>query len=163
LIAEIAAAGTATSYTAETFGVEVVSRAAAKAKITNDDFYEATIQRSRRILGVVADDREGLPSFTITIQTVDREKGTKEWLPAADPSHISAADFEFYVEMRILGRMGEVYETVGLVLAIGGAIVFAWEEGVIAVLVELGGGATAVGVSISVSVAIYIIRAALGY
>ena len=107
LMADIAAGRTATTYTPDTFAVEVVSRASIKAKITDDDFYKATIQRSLRILRVIADDREGLPSFTITVQTVDREAGTKAWLPAGDPRDFSAPDFEFNMEIQILGKMGE--------------------------------------------------------
>lgn len=163
LMADIAAGRTATTYTPDTFAVEVVSRAGVKAKITDDDFYKATIQRSLRILRVIADDREGLPSFTITVQTVDREAGTKAWLPAGDPRDFSAPDFEFNMEMQILGKMGEFYEKVGLVLAIAGVILVAWEVGAITLLIQIGGGAWAVGISISVSLAIYIIKVALGY
>lgn len=158
VVADVATGRLARELTAEDFAREALARAAARAHITTDDFVTRTVERSIRLTGVGRRDIAHLPSWDITFCFVERVKGNTAWTDVSDPVHETSDEFTARLIYWALGRTGEFYETVGLAITVIGGLAIAWEAGVVALLVELGGGATVVLTSIAISEVIYIIQ-----
>jgi hypothetical protein len=148
------------SYDEETFAKTVLGKAAERIHLSEKDFEEITIQRSMILVDLQSKVKDTVERFYITFAFVERIEGEK-WptlhdIPAAAYITEVEGDFEARLIYWALGRAGEWWEIAGLVVTIGGLIVFAWSAGIIALLVEAGGGATTVVLSISISELIYL-------
>lgn len=144
------------------FAAEAVARAAQAARITADDFEEVEVEFGIRLLEVLATQEQGLPSYAVRFEIVSRVAGHGEqWGRAAGPVLEPVGEFEARLVQWRLGRAGEAYRIAGFaVLAIGG-LALAWEAGVVASLVRLGGGLRAVGLGIGVSEGIHLVKVLL--
>lgn len=141
------------------FAASAVERAVRAARITADDFEEVDVEFGIRLLEVYDAWEQGLPSYEVRFEIVSRVAGRgEEWGTAVGPLREPVGEFEARLAQWRLGRAGEGYRIAGFaVLAIGGAAL-AWEAGVVAALVRLGGGAGAVGFGIGVSEAAYLLK-----
>ena len=136
-------------YSEDAFAKEVLCRAVQKIGLTNDDFEKITIQRSLMLLDVTLKTVDALPRYFITFQPVERVKGEGDaWEPVRPPITEIDDDFEARLIYWRLGRAGEFWSTVGIVVSGVALVAVAWELGVVAFLVDLAGGTTAVLVSI---------------
>ncbi|MFE2323344.1 hypothetical protein ACFXD5_05360 [Streptomyces sp. NPDC059385] len=149
-------------YTEGEFAAEAVERAARAARITADDFEEVEVELGIRLLEVLATEEQGLPSYAVRFEIVSRVAGRGEpWGRAAGPVLEPVGEFEARLVQWRLGRAGEAYRIAGFaVLAIGG-LALAWEAGVAASLVRLGGGLRAVGLGIGVSESFHLLKVLL--
>ncbi|MFE7580864.1 hypothetical protein ACFU5Y_04765 [Streptomyces gardneri] len=144
------------------FAAEAVARAAQATRIAADDFEEVEVEFGIRLLEVLAIQEQGLPSYAVRFEIVSRVAGHGEqWGRAAGPVLEPVGEFEARLVQWRLGRAGEAYRIAGFaVLGIGG-LALAWEAGVVASLVRLGGGLRAVGLGIGVSEAIHLVKVLL--
>ncbi|MGW5420900.1 hypothetical protein [Streptomyces sp. NPDC003943] len=146
-------------YTEEEFTAVAMERAARAARITEDDFERVEVEYGIRLLEVYDAQENGLPSYEVGFEIVSRVAGRGEaWGIAAGPLREPVGAFEARLVQWRLGREGEDYRTLGFaVLAIGGLAV-AWEAGVVASLVRLGGGIKAVRFNIALSEGAYLLK-----
>ncbi|MER6522393.1 hypothetical protein ABT246_36850 [Streptomyces sp. NPDC001553] len=144
------------------FVAEAVERAARAARITADDFEEVEVEVGIRLLEVLAAQEQGLSSYAVRFEIVSRVAGRGEqWGRAAGPVLEPVGEFEARLVQWRLGRAGEAYRIAGFaVLAIGG-VALAWEAGVVASLIRLGGGLRAVGFGIGVSEGLHLLKVLL--
>ena len=142
----------------ETFLREVIEAACAKAKITDDDFTEVTIQSSLRLLDVRYTPHYGLPRWTVKVVRVEKRSDGGTWTPIGSPVERIDDDFEAALIYARLGKAGEFYQAMGIAITVVGLIAVAWSAGIIAALVAAGGGAKMVIASIAISELIYIVR-----
>ena len=144
-------------FTQEEFANEAINRAAAAIHLTNDDFEKATQLTSLRITAIEATNDRGIEAYRITFNLVQKIEDEGSWADLPDTTRqLMAWDFEFLLSGWQLGRMGERFETFGLVISGIAIIAVAWEAGIIAALVEAGGGALPVLSSIAISEIIYV-------
>ncbi|MFF3877185.1 hypothetical protein [Streptomyces sp. NPDC001978] len=141
----------------ERFAREVLARGLADVPIRSEDVEEVTIERSMKLLSVSRRDIEGLPSYDIRLEFVERTAGGG-WQPVGNDVIETSGDFEARLTAWELGKAGEFYQTFGLVVMVVGLVAVAWEIGLIGALVEAAGGATAVAVSITVSELLWLLR-----
>lgn len=146
-------------YSEEEFAAAAVERAARAARITAADFEEVEVEFGIRLLEVLAAQEQGLPSHAVRFEIVSRVAGRGEaWGRAAGPLLEPVGEFEARLVLWRLGRAGDAYRIAGFaVLAIGG-LALAWEAGVVASLVRLGGGVRAVSVGIGASEGAYLLK-----
>ncbi|MFF0750511.1 hypothetical protein [Streptomyces sp. NPDC004267] len=163
LAADLLAGRETGTYTEGEFGAEAIRRAARAAHITADDFEKVDVEFGIRLLEVLPAEHSGLPSYDVKFEFVSRTAGRGEsWGRAAGPIVEGVGEFEARLVQWRLGRAGDAYRIVGIaVLAIGG-LALAWEAGIVALLIQLGGGGTAVGIGIGLSEAAYLIKVILG-
>ncbi|MBO3103838.1 hypothetical protein [Cellulomonas fengjieae] len=143
---------------AETFLRDVVAAACERARITDDDFTTVTIETSLRLVAVDYTPVDDLPMWTVRLARVERREGTSAWTTVGAEFSRSADEFEAMIVYLRLGKAGELYATLGMVIAVVGFIAIAWEAGLIAALVSAGGGAKMVLASIAISELIYVVR-----
>lgn len=146
----------------EAFAREVLARALTEVPIGKDDVEDVTEQRSIQLLGVTRRDLGGLPSYDLQLQFVERI-GKAAWAPVGHEFIEVSGEFEARLIYWELGKAGEFYQTFGLVVTAVGLVAIAWEAGLIAILVDAAGGATAVAISIGVAELVYLIRVATGH
>lgn len=161
LIGRILSGEETRQYTQEEFTKETVAAAAKRIALSKDDFETVTIQRSLRLLDLEARTEKALPRFYVTFEFVERAVG-EPWQSASQQITEGDSDFEARLIYLALGKAGEFYEAAGLAITVVGVILIAWEAGIVAWLIEIAGGAVAVGVSIGVSELLYIIRVVFG-
>ncbi|MBT1187749.1 hypothetical protein HET69_28100 [Streptomyces sp. CJ_13] len=149
-------------YSEGEFAATAVERAARAGRITADDFEEVEVEFGIRLLEVLATQEQGLPSYAVRFEFVSRVAGRGEqWGRAAGPLLEPVGEFEARLVQWRLGRAGEGYRIAGFaVLAIGG-LALAWEAGVVASLIRLGGGIGAVGFGVGVSEGIHLVKVLL--
>ncbi|MEU8761567.1 hypothetical protein [Streptomyces sp. NPDC048659] len=149
-------------YTEEEFAAEAAARAARAAGITADDFEEIRVALGIRLLEVLATEEGGLPSYAVRFELVSRAADRAEpWTRAAGPLLEPVGLFEARLVEWRLGQAGTAYRWAGFaVVAVGGAAL-AWEAGVVASLLRLGGGARAVGVGVGLSETLHLVRVLL--
>jgi hypothetical protein len=145
LTEEIAKGRTAQDYDITGFSNEVLKRAALSVSIKDDDFEKVTITISARIKKIELRTESGLQHYVVTWNYVKKIDGKLPWedLPGTEQE---TADYLFD-DMLFrwgFGRTGERIEFVTLIIVGIGVVLVAWEVGVVAALVELGGGATLV-------------------
>jgi hypothetical protein len=148
------------SYNEETFAKTVLGKAAERIHINEKDFEEITIQRSMILVDLRSEVKDRVERFYVTFAFVERIEGEK-WPRLSDiPSAAYITEVEGDFEARLiywaLGRAGEGWKIAGLVVTLGGLLIFAWSAGIIALLIEAGGGATTVIISITISELIYL-------
>jgi hypothetical protein len=160
--ADIAGGKLARDLDDEAFAREVLARTLSEVPIDKDDVEDVTVQRSIQLLGVTRRDLGGLPSYDLRMAFVERI-GKAAWTTVGQEFTEVSGEFEARLTYWELGRAGEFYQTFGLVVAVVGLVAIAWEAGLIAILVEAAGGATAVAISIGVAELIYLIRVATGH
>ncbi|GLY16395.1 hypothetical protein LWF15_29840 [Kineosporia rhizophila] len=161
VMADIAAGRLARDLDDEAFAREVLARTTAKVPVTKDDVEDVTVQRSIRLLGVTRRDLDGLPSYDLRLEFVERVAGGA-WKKVSQEFTETSGDFEARQIYLALGQAGKFYESLLIGISAVGLIAVAWEAGLVAVLVDLAGGATTVIVSIAVSELIYLLRVAFG-
>lgn len=161
ILKELSAAGSSQNYTPDSFGVEVFKRASAQIGLRESDVENYSVERSWRVEEVQSVVAYGVAAYRLVLRAVERE-GDAPWQPVGDTFTRSDGDFEADLTYWALGRMGEVYQTIGLVVSVVGVIVVAWEAGVIALLIEAGGGGLAVGISVVASEVLYFAKVLLG-
>jgi hypothetical protein len=163
LSGRIARGEDSTDYSEEEFATQVLALAAKATGIAQGDFEQVTIQRSIKIVGVSRQNVQALPTFEVAFRIVERLKGSgSDWVPVSDVMHEVADDFQARLIYWQLGRTSEVYDAVLIGISVVGLVAVAWEVGLVAALVELGGGTTAVMVSITISEVIYIYQIVYG-
>ncbi|MFF3650950.1 hypothetical protein ACFYXV_20215 [Streptomyces sp. NPDC002181] len=141
------------------FAAAAVERAARAARITADDFEDAEVEYGIRLLEVYASQEQGLPSHEVRFEVVSRVEGHgAQWQTAAGPLREPVGAFEARLVQWRLGRAGEAYRIAGFAVVAAGGLALAWEAGVVASLVRLGGGLRAVGVGIGVSEGLYLLK-----
>ncbi len=150
-----------TQYSEEDFARATIGAAVQRIHLSNDDFEEITIQRSMRLLRVEARTEEALRRYYITFEFVERVVG-ESWQSASGRITEIEDDFEARLIYWRLGRAGEFYQAMGIAISVVAIVAIAWEAGIIAVLVQAAGGATAVLLSIGISELIYILRVVFG-
>jgi hypothetical protein len=148
-------------YDEATFANTAIGRAAQRIQLSENDFEKVTIQRSMRLLRVEARMEQALPRYYVTVEFVERV-GAEQWQSVSGQITLSEDDFEGRLTLWRLGRAGEFLEAVGTGVIVVGAVVIAWEAGLIAALIKAAGGATAVLISIGIAEALYIIRVVFG-
>lgn len=141
------------------FAREVLARALGEVPIGDQDVEEVTIERSMKLLSVRRRDLGGLPSYDVRLAFAERIEGGG-WTPVGDEVTETSGDFEARLIGWELGKAGEFYQTFGLVVTLVGGALVAWEAGLVAILVEAAGGATAVAVSVTLSELIFLLRVA---
>lgn len=142
----------------ETFLREVVEAACKRAKITEDDFTEVTIQSSLRLLDVRYTPRYGLPRWTVELVRVERRTDGGDWTAVGTPFERIDDDFEASLVYARLGKAGEFYKAFGIAITVVGLIAVAWGAGIVAGLIAAGGGGKFVLASILISELIYVVR-----
>ncbi|MFD0278928.1 hypothetical protein ACFVHB_34165 [Kitasatospora sp. NPDC127111] len=162
LVGRIARGEDHASYDQERFAREVLSRAVQRVRLTADDFQDVTVERSIRLLDVRQQEEGGLPAFQVRFEFVERVVGEKTWTRAGEPVWEPAGGFDERLVYWRLGRAGEVYQAAGTVIAVIGAAAVAWEAGLVAALVSLGGGTGAVVTAIAFSELVYFYRVIFG-
>ncbi|MEW2352934.1 hypothetical protein [Spirillospora sp. NPDC029432] len=163
LAARILTGATAEEYDERSFAAAVIARAAAAAGVTDADFEEVVVERSIRLLEVLATEHSGVPGFDVRFEFVERVKGEEQgWTGAGGEVTENAGAFEGRLIALRLARAGEVYETATVIVLGVGALVVGWEIGAVALLLRLGGGAGQVAGSIGFAEATYIVRAVTG-
>ncbi|MFE5813197.1 hypothetical protein ACFQ6S_07320 [Streptomyces sp. NPDC056479] len=143
----------------EGFAREALARALKDVPIGKQDIEDVTIERSMKLLSVRRRDIQGLPSYDIRLVFVERTEGGR-WRPVGDEVSETSGDFEARLIWWELGRAGEFYETFGLAVTVVGVVLVAWEAGLLALLVEAAGGATALAVSITLSELVWLLKVA---
>ncbi|WP_188267350.1 MULTISPECIES: hypothetical protein [unclassified Streptomyces] len=139
-------------YEPAEFAAEAMERAARAAALKPEDFDKVEVEHTLRVLDVLASEHDGLPSFAVRFEFVSRIAGENgRWNASAGPVVEPLGDFEARLVQWRLGRAGEVYRTIGLVVVGLGALAFAWEAGLVAVLLRLGGGARSVAWGVGLS------------
>jgi hypothetical protein len=161
LLKELSTGVSSQNYTPDSFGVEVFTRASAEIGLRESDVENYTVERSWRVEEVQSVQAHGIAAYRLVLRAVERE-GDAPWQPVGDTFSLSDGDFEADLIYWVLGRMGEVYQTIGLAVTVIGVVVVAWEAGVIALLIEAGGGAAAVGISVVASEVLYFAKVLLG-
>lgn len=146
------------AFSDETFLREVIEAACTKAKITDDDFAEITIQSSLRLLDVRYTPHYGLPRWTVKLVRVERRTDGGDWTPTGSPFERIDDDFEAAIIYARLGKAGEFYRAMGIAITIVAVVAVAWEAGIVAALVSAAGGTKMVLASIAISQLIYIVR-----
>ncbi|UNZ21174.1 hypothetical protein [Streptomyces sp. 891-h] len=150
-------------YDEREFAAEAVARAAQAAHVSRDDFEEIEVEHSLRLLEVRSAVSEGLPSFDVHVEPVWRVRGDGgEWRRTSEPVLEPVGEFEARLVYWRLAKAGELYQVIGAGVLLVGAVVVAWEAGVVALLVRLAGGARAMAVGIGLSEAEYLLRTILG-
>ncbi|MFS8197498.1 hypothetical protein ACLVWQ_02305 [Streptomyces sp. CWNU-52B] len=150
------------AYSEAEFAALAVERAARAARITADDFEEVEVEYGIRLLEVLATQQQGLPSYDVRFEIVSRVVGGGDtWRCAAGPSTEPVGEFEARLVQWRLGRAGDLYRIAGFAVVAVGGLALAWEAGVVASLVRLGGGGTAVRVGVGLSVDAYLLRTLL--
>ncbi|MGO4630647.1 hypothetical protein AB4225_06830 [Streptomyces sp. 2RAF24] len=149
-------------YSDGEFAATAVERAARTAGVSADDFEEVEVEYGIRLLEVYATQEHGLPSYDVGFEIVSRVAGPgAQWGTAAGPLREPVGVFEARLAQWRLGRAGEGYRLLGFaVLAVGG-LALAWEAGVVASLIRLGGGIRAVSAGIGISEGAYLIKVLL--
>ncbi|MEU3750531.1 MULTISPECIES: hypothetical protein [Streptomyces] len=149
-------------YGEEEFAAETVARTARAARITADDFETVEVEFDIRLREVLAVQEQGLPSYAVRFEIVSRVAGRGEqWECVAGPVLEPVGEFEARLVQWRLGRAGEAYRIAAFAaLAIGG-LALAWEAGVVASLIRLGGGLRAVGLGIGASEGIHLVKVLL--
>ncbi|MFI8961903.1 hypothetical protein ACIGO8_07290 [Streptomyces sp. NPDC053493] len=151
------------TYTEGEFAAEVIERSARAAHVTADDFEKVEVEYGIRLLEVISSQNGGIASYDVKFEIVSRTVGGGEpWGRAAGPLVEGVGEFEARLVQWRLGRHGEFFHTVGLVVLVVGGIAVAWEAGIVALLVQVGGGGTAVGIGIGLSEATYLLKVILG-
>ncbi|MDV5143344.1 hypothetical protein R1T08_03260 [Streptomyces sp. SBC-4] len=155
------------------FADEAVARTARAARITADEFETVEVEFDIRLREVLAVQEQGLPSYAVGFEIVSRVAGRGEqWECAAGPVLEPVGEFEARLVQWRLGRAGEAYRIAGLAALAVGGLALAWEAGVVASLVRLGGGIGAslvrlgggigaVGLGIGVSEGIHLVKVLL--
>ena len=161
LMAAVTTGSVTADYDTEAFAKESLARAVKLVGIGEDDFTKVKVERSMKLVRVERRDIDSLPSFHISYAFVDRIDGGA-WAQTGQVWEKESGDFEAKLIEWALVRAGEFYQAMFLGIVIVGGIAFAIEAGLVAALVDLAGGATAVAVSITISEVIYLIRVALG-
>ncbi|MEE1801929.1 hypothetical protein PUR57_25115 [Streptomyces sp. JV176] len=163
LVADLLAGREQRDYSEGEFANEVIERAARAAHVTADDFEKIQVEYGIRLLEVIPAEHSGLASYDIKFEIVSRALGGVEpWGTAAGPLVEGVGEFEARLVQWRLGRHGEVFRTINLAVLVVGGIGIALEAGIVALLVELGGGGTAVGIGIGLSEAAYLLKVLLG-
>ncbi|MET8507952.1 hypothetical protein ABZV60_25355 [Streptomyces sp. NPDC004787] len=163
MAANLLAARDQRTYTEAEFAAKAIERAAQAAHITADDFEKTEVEYGIRLLEVIASQNGGIASYDVKFEIVSRTAGGGEpWGRAAGPLLESVGEFEARLVQWRLGRHGEVFRTVGLVVLVVGGFAVAWEAGIVALLVQVGGGGAAVGIGIGLSEAAYLLKVILG-
>ncbi|MFD8784806.1 hypothetical protein [Kitasatospora sp. NPDC059599] len=162
LVGRIARGEDRTTYDQERFATAVLAGAVRRVGLTRADFVSVTVERSIRLLEVRRQEEGGLPDFHVQFEFVERVVGEKGWTRVGDPVTERAGSFEERLTWWRLGRAGQVYQVAGIVVAAVGAVFLAWEAGVIAALVSLGGGTSAVVTGIAISEIVYLFRVVFG-
>lgn len=156
VMGEIASGEIDEAITEDDFLRICMERAVPRAGVSESDFVTLDIERSIRILGVTRRDIQQMPSWDVRFVFVERVEGTSEWSDVSVVITETSGEFTARLIFWALGRAGEVYAWMGLgIMAVGG-ILIAWEAGIIAALIALGGGAKVVGASIAISVLVYL-------
>ncbi len=141
----------------------ILAAAAQRAHITDDDFEAITVERSARLVGLTERADRGIVYTEVAYDIVERINGRGSW-ETVEGGHRVERDsaFELFIYAWVLQNEAAVIEAFSIGVAVIAVIAVAWEVGAIAFLIELGGGATAVGISIGLSEAIYLFRVAFG-
>ncbi len=148
-------------YTEETFAQAALAGAARRMRLSDSDFEDITIQRSMRLVRVESVMQAALPRFYVTFKFVERVEG-EEWRDVSDEITEIEDEFEARLIYWALGRAGEFYEAVGLGVSVVAIVAIAWEAGIVAALIQAGGGTGMVVGSIAISEVIYIGRVVFG-
>jgi hypothetical protein len=156
VLGEIASGVLSREITEDEFLRICMERAVPRAGVTGGDFTNVDIERSIRIVDITRRDVERVPSWLVQFVFVERVQGSGEWVDVSAVITESSGDFTARLIYAALGRAGEVYAAMGLAIAVVGGIVIAWEAGIIAALLTLGGGTKVVVASIALSILIYL-------
>ena len=160
ILDEVVTGRSSQEYTQEQFANAAINRASLAVHLSNDDFEKATQLTSLRITAIEATNDQGIEAYRITFNLVQKLEDDVTWTDLPDTTRsLMAWDFEFLLSGWQLGRMGERFETVGLVISGIAIIAVAWEAGIIAALVEAAGGTAAVLTSIAISEILYLATA----
>ena len=143
-------------YDGEGFARKALEQALPKVGLTKDDFETVTIERSMRLRRVILTTARQLPQYRVEIEFVERIEGSAQWLATGQFVEESAGEFAERLVYWELGRAGEFWTAVTIAISVVGLAVVAWEAGLVAILVEAAGGATAVLVSIGISELLYL-------
>ncbi|WP_030241793.1 hypothetical protein [Streptomyces sp. NRRL S-350] len=162
LVGRIARGEDRTTYDQERFATAVLAGAVRRVGLTGADFVNVTVERSIRLLEVRRQEEGGLPDLHVQFEFVERVVGEKGWTRVGGPVLERAGSFEERLTWWRLGRAGEVYRAAGIVVAAVGAVLLAWEAGVVAALVSLGGGSGPVLGGIAISEVVYFFRVIFG-
>ncbi|MEV7280385.1 hypothetical protein [Streptomyces sp. NPDC093111] len=169
MVGNILAGDDRRDYSEEEFRTVAVDRAARAVRFTADDFEEKEVEYGIALLEVFDAQEQGLPSYEIGFSIVSRVVGEQKWETAAGPLREPVGAFEARLVQWRLGRAGDAYRIAGLAVAVVGGAALAWEAGVVASLirlggslVRLGGGIGAVSVNIGITEAAYLIKVLLG-
>jgi hypothetical protein len=146
-------------YGEEDFARAALDDALKRMNLKKDDFEDVTRQRSIRLVKLEARTVQSLPRIFVTFKIVERVKG-EEWLDISGEVTEIEDDFEARLIYWALGRAGEFYEKMTIAISAVGLVAIAWEAGIVAALVEIAGGSTAVLMSIGTSVLTYLVRVA---
>ena len=159
VVTDIAAGKLPKELDEEGLAREALARALEEVPIGQDDIEEVTIQRSLKLVGVQRRDVEGLPSYDLRLAFVERIGGG-DWQQVGAELFENSGDFEARMIAWETGKAGEFYKTFGMAVMVVGLVLVAWEIGLVAVLVEAAGGATAVALSITISELIWLLKVA---
>ncbi|MCG5072064.1 hypothetical protein [Paraburkholderia tagetis] len=160
LLADIMAGRVAQDFSNDQFANEAINRAAAAIHLTNDDFDTVNQITSLRVTAIELAVDRGIERYNVTFNVVQKIEGEASWTDIPGTSRTtSELDFEWLLFGWQLGRMGERFEKVGLVIGGIAVIAVAWEAGIIGVLVEAAGGAGTVLTSIVISEILYLATA----
>ncbi|QVN21762.1 hypothetical protein [Burkholderia pyrrocinia] len=160
LLADIMAGRVAQDFSNEQFANEAINRAAAAIHLTNDDFDTVNQITSLRVTAIEFVVDRGIERYNVTFNVVQKIEGEANWTDVPGTSRkTSELDFEWLLFGWQLGRMGDRFEKVGLVIGGIAVIAVAWEAGIIGALVEAAGGAGAVLTSVLISEILYLATA----
>ncbi|HEY0006846.1 MAG TPA: DUF4157 domain-containing protein [Pyrinomonadaceae bacterium] len=165
------------TYTQEEFGKLIVGEAVkAIGGIREEDIETVKYEESLRLLGVRTQIVDGVERSEVEYEIVCRTSGAAgsaaprggdtsvecgggaQWAPVANTRRWrSDSDFEYRLYMYGFSQNADVIDTAAKVITFAAVAVIALELGIVALLIELGGGAVAVSVSIGISMLIYML------
>lgn len=162
LLGQLARGEDGRQYTGEEFAGVALARAVQRLGLSRDDFEQVTIERSLRFIGLEVRSEEAIAVTYVTYELVERlNGGSWETVPESRRTD-SDADFELLLWSWGFNKSAVVVEAFATGVSILAVAVAALEAGIVALLLDLAGGATTVLVSIGLSELSYVYRAVTG-
>ncbi len=141
---------------------KVLALAAKRANLTDDDIPEVLIERSFRLLKLETYDEGVIERIRVTYEFVQRFDGGAWESIEGGVRTVDSAELEEMLTWWRMGESGRYLNYISMGVVFLAVAVIAWEVGALALLVELGGGLTAIGISIAISELIYLYRVITG-
>jgi hypothetical protein len=159
LVAEIVKGQTSADFDVTEFTNEVVKRASQAIKLSDSDFETVTVTVSYRVTKIELRSQLGLEHYALTWNLVKRiDNGPWEDVPGTE-RETGELELEWSLRMWETSRNVDRLAKIGLIAAVIGLAVIAWEAGIVSALVRLAGGATTLLSAVALSEIIYLVTA----